>query len=88
MEAVSFKYSESKNYIGGQLVDSNNRQMDVYSPLTGEKISTVVLSSATEPDHAVQAAKKALPAWANLTVKKGFKYSSNTDNYWRKIEMS
>ncbi len=69
MEAVSLKYSETKNYIGGQLVDSNNRQMDVYSPLTGEKISTVVLSSATELDHAVQTAKKALPAWANLTVK-------------------
>jgi malonate-semialdehyde dehydrogenase (acetylating)/methylmalonate-semialdehyde dehydrogenase len=69
MEAVSLKYPEVKNYIGGELKGSNNRQMDVYSPLTGEKISSVVLSSAEDLNDAVNAAKKAFPAWSNMTVK-------------------
>ena len=69
MEAVSLKYPEVKNYIGGEFKGSDNRNMDVYSPLTGEKISTVVLSSASDLDDAVNAAKKAFPAWSNMTIK-------------------
>lgn len=43
--------------------------MNVESPLTGEIISTVPLSTAEDLDAAVAAAKSAYPAWSGLTLK-------------------
>jgi malonate-semialdehyde dehydrogenase (acetylating) / methylmalonate-semialdehyde dehydrogenase len=63
------KYQEVKNYINGQFVQCNNKRMDVDSPLTGKVISTVPLSTYSDVDAAVQAAKAAFPAWSGMTSK-------------------
>src|SRR5260370_1511941 len=40
---------------------------DTSDPSTGEKLATVAQGSAADVDHAVRAARAALPAWAALT---------------------
>jgi len=57
------------NYIGGQEQSGKGEFLPVLSPLNGEVISKVPLSSAEEVDHAVQAARKAFPEWAAATLK-------------------
>ena len=69
MTATETKYPEVKNYIGGKFDRNGQRSMDVYSPLTGEVISTLPLSSAKDLDSAVAAAKAAFPAWSSTTIK-------------------
>lgn len=69
MTTTELKYPEVKNYIGGKFSRNGQKSMDVYSPLTGEVISTIPLSTAADLDEAVQAAKKAFPAWAGTTIK-------------------
>jgi malonate-semialdehyde dehydrogenase (acetylating)/methylmalonate-semialdehyde dehydrogenase len=48
---------------------TSNNFMDVISPVDGDVISRVHLSSKNDLDLAVQAAKKAFPAWKNTTTK-------------------
>lgn len=59
----------AQNYIGGLYESNEARSMDVVSPLDGSVISQVPLSGPSTVDKAVQAAKQALPAWVNLTIK-------------------
>jgi malonate-semialdehyde dehydrogenase (acetylating) / methylmalonate-semialdehyde dehydrogenase len=61
--------SETKNYINGKFVSSGSPKMDVVSPLDGNVISTVPLSTAKDLDDAVQAARKAYPDWSGRTLK-------------------
>ncbi|MEP6713159.1 MAG: CoA-acylating methylmalonate-semialdehyde dehydrogenase [Ferruginibacter sp.] len=64
------KYTPIQNYIGGNFVNaSNNKSMDVVSPLDGNHLSTVPLSSVKDLDEAVVAAKKAFPAWSKTPIK-------------------
>ncbi len=54
------------NIIGGAAVASaSTRTVPVFNPATGEQSGELALSTAAELDAAVQAAVKALPAWAN-----------------------
>jgi malonate-semialdehyde dehydrogenase (acetylating) / methylmalonate-semialdehyde dehydrogenase len=62
-------YPEVKNYINGQFVACNNKRMDVDSPLNGEIISTLPLSTYQDVDMAVNAAKDAFPVWSGMTSK-------------------
>jgi malonate-semialdehyde dehydrogenase (acetylating)/methylmalonate-semialdehyde dehydrogenase len=64
------KYSEVKNYINGKFVESDNNRLDVISPLNGQVISTVQLSTPHDLALAVEAARKAFPQWSGLTSKK------------------
>ena len=58
------------NYINGTFVPpSTNEYLDVFNPATGAKIASVAVSSAADVDQIVAAAKAALPAWKNLTIK-------------------
>ena len=57
------------NFIGGKIKTEAERNLDVISPIDGKQISSVVLSSKKDLDEAVQAAQKAFPAWAALTLK-------------------
>ncbi len=67
---VTTKYPPVRNYIGGAFVDGNGHQyLDVTNPSDGSVISRVPLSPASEVDRAVQAAKKALPGWAEMPIK-------------------
>ena len=70
MEVQTLKYSAVRNYVGGQAVaTAAAATLDVVSPLSGQLISTVPLSSAAALDEAVQAAQAAFPAWAALPIK-------------------
>lgn len=67
---ISTKYPPVRNYIGGQFVEGNgNTWLDVTNPADGSVLSRVPLSPAAEVDRAVQAAKKAFPAWSSLPIK-------------------
>lgn len=62
--------ASTQNYVGGRIVPSTSeRSRPVVSPLTGEVISQVCLSNQHDLDQAVEAAQKAFPAWAALTLK-------------------
>ena len=64
------KYSEVKNYINGQFVENGSgRKLDVVSPIDGNLLSTVPMSSGTDLDTAVMSAKKAFPAWSKTPIK-------------------
>ena len=63
------KYQEVQNYINGHFVPCKNKRLNVDSPLTGAIISTVPLSTYADVDQAVEAAKKAFPAWSGMTSK-------------------
>jgi malonate-semialdehyde dehydrogenase (acetylating)/methylmalonate-semialdehyde dehydrogenase len=60
---------EVKNFINGKFERNGQPSMDVFSPITGELISTLPLSGKTELDKAVKAAETAFPAWSGLTLK-------------------
>jgi malonate-semialdehyde dehydrogenase (acetylating)/methylmalonate-semialdehyde dehydrogenase len=63
------KYPEVKNYIAGRFVTNIHNTMNIFCPLNGDKISTVPLSKKDDLDLAVEAAKKAYPAWSKMTIK-------------------
>lgn len=55
------------NIIGGKPhVSESGRTMPLYNPATGEQNGEVGMSTASELGKAVEAAKAALPGWANL----------------------
>lgn len=69
MEVATIKYPQVKNYIGGKFLFNGHRTLEVQSPLNGEIISAVPLSSQSDLDDAVQAARKAFLAWSKVPVK-------------------
>ncbi len=63
------KQPEVKNYINGKFDRNGQKSMDVLSPSDGSKISTLPMSTTDDVNAAVHAAKKAFPAWSNMTLK-------------------
>ncbi|MDB5210464.1 MAG: mmsA [Sediminibacterium sp.] len=64
------KYPAIQNYINGQFVNSaSDRKMDVISPVDGNPLSTVPMSSSKDLDAAVRAAKAAFPGWSRTPIK-------------------
>lgn len=64
------KYPALENYVGGRPTPVAGRPfLDVYSPLSGDVISKVPLSAASDVDAAVRAATAAFPAWSALPIK-------------------
>ena len=64
------KYSPVQNYINGKFVDaSSSRSLDVISPIDGNPLSKVPMSTAADLDAAVKAAKAAFPAWSKTPIK-------------------
>jgi malonate-semialdehyde dehydrogenase (acetylating)/methylmalonate-semialdehyde dehydrogenase len=58
------EYGKLKNYIGGEWVASQSREIqDVHNPATGEVIAQVPLSTVEEVNQAVTAAKEAFQEW-------------------------
>lgn len=67
---MSNKYGKVKNYINGALVDTiTGRWLNVESPLTGEVIAKVAVSSKEDLDNAVAAAKGAFKTWSKTPIK-------------------
>jgi len=79
------KYPALGNFIDGQTIQCDNKKLDVFSPLDGSIISTVPLSNITDLDKAVDAAKKAFPAWSSLPIKERvqvfFRYKHLLEQY-------
>ena len=65
---------EVLNFINGDFKVSASGKLDVVSPVDGKVISAVPLSAYEELDLAVQAARKAWPAWSALTLKERVQY--------------
>ncbi|MEO7537378.1 MAG: aldehyde dehydrogenase family protein, partial [Ferruginibacter sp.] len=64
------KYSPIQNYINGKFVDTaSERKLEVISPVDGNLLSTVPMSSADDLNNAVNAAQKAFPAWSKTPIK-------------------
>src|SRR5947207_3411865 len=59
-----------KCFIGGEWADAAaGETMEVINPATGETIAEVPSCGADDVDRAIEAAKKALPAWLDTTPK-------------------
>ncbi|MBI3883302.1 MAG: aldehyde dehydrogenase family protein, partial [Sphingobacteriales bacterium] len=64
------KYAPIQNYINGQFISaSTSRTLDVISPIDGNLLSKVPLSTATDLDRAVKAAKLAFTSWGKTPIK-------------------
>ncbi|WP_395043451.1 CoA-acylating methylmalonate-semialdehyde dehydrogenase [Flavobacterium sp.] len=64
------KYQAIQNYINGAFVSASTaKTIDVISPLDGNKLSTVPMSSYSDLDSAVKAAQAAFPAWSKTPIK-------------------
>ena len=64
------KYQAVSNFIDGQpIASSSARKLDVISPLDGNLLSTVPLSTSVDLDKAVDAAQRAFPAWSKMPIK-------------------
>jgi malonate-semialdehyde dehydrogenase (acetylating)/methylmalonate-semialdehyde dehydrogenase len=57
---------EVKNYIDGFWVDSEGEVQDVVNPATGKTIARVPISTRSEVDEAVSAAREAFPMWREV----------------------
>ena len=64
------KYTPVQNFINGQFVNSTGaRTLEVISPLDGNQLSTVPMSTSKDLDSAVKAAKAAFPGWSKTPIK-------------------
>src|SRR3954454_21556230 len=60
--------TELKNFIDGEFVDPADGSTEaVLNPATGQEIAEAPLSTAEDVDRAVQAARRAFPAWSEAT---------------------
>lgn len=79
------KYPIVTNFINGEYGSANGQLLDVYSPLNGELISKVPLSSSEVIDQAVIAAQQAFPDWAKTPIKERvqvfYRYKSLLDKH-------
>lgn len=67
---MSAKYPDTQNYVGGKkVVSESSRFLDVISPIDGNFLSRVVLSSGKDLDVAVESAKSAFKTWSTTPVK-------------------
>jgi malonate-semialdehyde dehydrogenase (acetylating)/methylmalonate-semialdehyde dehydrogenase len=69
MSTTTMKYPEVKNYIGGQFTNGTKKSMDVISPIDGEHLAQVPLSTMKELNDAVEAAQKAFQSWSTTPIK-------------------
>lgn len=64
------KYVPIRNYINGVFKDNTGKKtMEVISPVDGNLLTTVPMSSARDLDEAVKAAKAAFPGWSRTPIK-------------------
>lgn len=64
------KYERVRNYYNGEFIDSvSTDDLDVISPLDGNLLSTVPMSTTDELERAVRSAKKAFDGWSKLPIK-------------------
>jgi len=84
------KYAPIQNYIGGKFVDASSaRTLDVISPLDGNLLSTVPMSTAKDIDMAVKAAKAAFQTWSKTPIKERvqvfFRYKTLLEKHLKEL---
>lgn len=63
-------YVDVKNWVGGQWREgATGNWLDIENPRHGQVMGKVTLSTAKDVDAAVEAAKKAFPAWRNTPMR-------------------
>lgn len=89
MSTTTTSFPQVANYVGGAFAANGQQRMDVYSPLTGEVISSLPLSQANDLDAAVQAAAKAFPAWSEMPIKERvqpfYKYRTLLEKHFEEL---
>ncbi len=69
MTATAARSRVIQNYIGGRWTDATaDETLEVNNPATGEALARVPLSSQSDLDAAVAAARQALPIWREVSV--------------------
>ena len=64
------RYNPVLNFIDGEFTESSStRKIEVISPVDGELLSTVPMSSKIDLQNAVKSAKNAFPAWSRMPIK-------------------
>lgn len=64
------KYQPIQNFINGKFTAASTiKNMQVISPIDGNLLSTVPMSSSKDLDYAVKAAKAAFPGWSKTPIK-------------------
>jgi malonate-semialdehyde dehydrogenase (acetylating) / methylmalonate-semialdehyde dehydrogenase len=64
------QYSPVQNYIGGKFVTpQTSRSLNVISPLDGNQLSNVPMSTTAELNNAVTSATNAFPGWSKTPIK-------------------
>ena len=64
------KYPAVQNFVNGGFVNaSSERKLHVISPIDGNFLSTVPMSTTRDLDEAVRAAKAAFPIWSKFPIK-------------------
>ncbi len=64
------KYSKIKNYYNGEFVESiSTESLEVVSPIDGNLLSKVPISTIGELNEAVESAKNAFPKWSQTPLK-------------------
>ena len=84
------KYPAIQNYINGKFVNaSTSKTINVISPLDGNLLSTVPMSSSKDLDDAVKAAQAAFPAWSKTPIKERvqvfFKYKTLLEKHLKEL---
>lgn len=83
------KYPEVKNYIGEELQNGSSNTLDVYSPVNGEVISKVFLSTYEAIDRAVKTAREAFTSWSETPIKERvqvfFRYRNLLEKYFDEL---
>lgn len=64
------KYPTLQNYINGQFINaSSSRKLPVISPVDGNHLTDVPMSTGKDLDDAVKSARAAFPAWSRMPIK-------------------
>lgn len=84
------KYPKVQNYINGVFIDaSSDRKLPVISPIDGDHLSDVPMSTGKDLDAAVKAAKAAFPAWSKTPIKERvqvfFRYKYLLEKYLKEL---
>src|ERR1700759_1724009 len=79
------KYNQVQNFINGKFVTAEtSRFLNVVSPLDGNQLSKVPMSTTTDLNYAVAAAKDAFPKWSKMPIKERvqvfFRYKTLLEN--------
>ncbi len=84
------KYPVVQNFIGGNWkAASGKRVLPVVSPLDGQLLSEVAMSTAADLNEAVKAAQAAFPSWSKTPVKERvqvfFRYKTLLDKHLKEL---